>query len=543
MADDIYDAIVIGGGTSSLTVANYLAKYGGLSTAIFEARPELGGGWGSEEAVPGFVANTHASYLSRYYTQPLERDFPLAEKGFEYIPYQVASGAIFEEDQAAFCLYSLETDPDGGKSAHSLARFSSQDADAWHWLWRVYKEKMRDAILAYCFNPPPVPGANSLLQANFEELCREWPEKLDPSLAISSELELFRDLFESDALIAGLSRLLHSATGTSPDVPGTGLAGLYRLLLILTDSGTWRGGTHSLAHVLSRIFVDGGGRFFTGCEVDKVLIEAGKAVAIRLADGTQIKARELVVSTLDPHTLCFRLIGKEHLNRRLTRRVANLERWRICITWYGWAVHELPRYKAAVELPDINQAGRLALTSKDPEVMVRNHAWRRIGRMSPELSLSVWAHSLIDPTQAPAGRHVLGSEEFVLAADRLSPSAWREFKRQHAQECIRHWQRFAPNMTWDNVVGYLPLTPLDATNCANYGPQGNWAVIDHIPSQMGSNRPVPELAQYRTPIAGLYATGAAWHRGGAGSCSAGYNCYKVIGQYLHLKKPWEGHPF
>ncbi|MEE8448395.1 MAG: NAD(P)/FAD-dependent oxidoreductase [Thermodesulfobacteriota bacterium] len=543
MADQIYDAIVIGGGTSGLTVANYLAKYGGLRTANFEVRPELGGGWGSEEAVPGFVANTHAAYVSCSYTQPLERDFPLAEKGFQYIPYQVASGAIFQEDHSSFCLYSLEADPSGERSAHTLARFSSKDADTWLWLWRLYKERMRDAILTYSFNPPPLPGVTSPLEATIEQLSRDWPDRLDPSLVVKSEIELFRELFESDTLIAGFCRLLHSASGTSPDVPGTGLGALYRLLLILPDAGTWRGGNHSLAHVLSRIFVEEGGRFFTGCEVDRVEIQGGRVTGIRLADGTQIKARQLVVSTLDPYTLCFRLIGKEHLDRRLARRVASLERWRICITWYGWAVHELPRYQAGAELVDINLAGRLALTSKDPEVMIRNHAWRRLGRMSPELSLSVWAHSSIDPTQAPAGKHVLGSEEFVLSAPYLSDDAWKQFKLQHAQDCIREWQRFAANMTWDNVIGYLPLTPLDATNCANFGPQGNWAVIDHIPSQMGSNRPVPELAQYRTPIHGLYATGAAWHRGGAGSCSAGYNCYKVIGQDLRLRRPWDGWAF
>ena len=179
------------------------------------------------------------------------------------------------------------------------------------------------------------------------------------------------------------------------------------------------------------------------------------------------------------------------------------------------------------------------MITKDPEALIRNHASRRVGRMHDELSLSVWAHTLIDPNQAPDGKHALGSEEFVLPANCLTEEEWREFKRKHAEDTIREWQIFAPNMTWDNVIGYLPLTPLDCTNCANYGPQGNWAVIDHIPSQMGRNRPVPELARYRTPIKNLYATGAAWHyAGGAFACS-GYNCYKIIAEDFKLEKPWE----
>ena len=538
MADASYDAIVVGGGSSGLVVANYLAKYGGMRVAVFEARPELGGGWACEEAAPGFIANTHASAVSGYYTQPLEWDFPLKEKGFEYIPYEVPRGAIFKEDHSSLCIFYSTVDPAGELTAGSIAKFSRKDADTWLWLVDLFYQRLRPAILQYIYSPPPPYGHPSPIEVAFQELCRDYPASFDPSLIVRSEIELLRDLFESEAVVAALSRLLHSAVGTSPDVPGAGAGFIFRLMMILTEIGTWRGGNHSLAHVLTRIFVEAGGKFFTKSEVDKVIIGNGNASGIRLADGTEIKAKELIVSTLDPHNLCFRLIGREHLDWRLARRVANLERWRTCITWYGWAVHESPRYKAAESEPDINRVGRVVLINKDPEVMVRNNAARRMGLMPPELSLSVWAHSLVDETQAPEGKHILGSEEFVLPANRLTNDEWKAFKKRHADDVIQEWQQFAPNMTWDNVISYLPLTPIDCTNCANYGPEGNWGVIDNIPSQMGSSRPTPELAQYRTPIAGLYGTGAAWHyAGGAFSC-AGYNCYKVIALDKGLRKPW-----
>ena len=44
MADAQYDAIVIGGGNKGLVTAMYLTKYGGMKTAVFEARHEVGGG-------------------------------------------------------------------------------------------------------------------------------------------------------------------------------------------------------------------------------------------------------------------------------------------------------------------------------------------------------------------------------------------------------------------------------------------------------------------------------------------------------------------
>jgi phytoene dehydrogenase-like protein len=539
MADSSYDAIVIGGGSNALVVANYLARYGGLRVAVFEARPELGGGWACEEAAPGFIANTHASAVSGYYTQPLEWDFPLKEKGFEYIPYDVARGAIFKEDHSSLCIYYSTVDPDGNRTAGSMAKFSQRDADTWLWLLDLFHKRLRPALLQHIYNPPPGYGQPSILEDLFQNLCRDYPDRFDPSLLIRSELQLLRDLFESEAVVAAMVRLLHSATGTGPGIGGAGAGFAFRLMMILSETGTWRGGSHSLAHILSRIFVEAGGKFFTNSEVDKVLLSNGRARGIRLADGSEIAAKELVVSTLDPHTLCYRLIGEEHLAGELTTRVAKLERWRTCITWYGWAVHELPRYKAAESNADMDRVGRLVLINKDPEVVMRNGAPREQGHLPSEPSLSVWAHSQVDKSLAPEGKHILGSEEFVLPANRLTDVEWKTFKKKHADDVIKEWQQFAPNMTWENVISYLPLTPVDCTNCANYGAEGNWGVIASIPSQMGGSRPTPELAQYRTPIAGLYAAGAAWHYAGGAFCCAGYNCYKVIARDKGLRKPWE----
>jgi beta-carotene ketolase (CrtO type) len=136
------------------------------------------------------------------------------------------------------------------------------------------------------------------------------------------------------------------------------------------------------------------------------------------------------------------------------------------------------------------------------------------------------------------------SEQFVLPANGMSEEQWINHKRSHAEDVIRFWQRFAPNMTWDNIIGYAAITPYDVANgLPNMGPEGCWAVIDNIPGQIGKFRPVPELARHRTPIKNLYATGSAWHPVGCGSSWQGYNCYKIIAEDLDLVKPWEGMPW
>ncbi len=77
------------------------------------------------------------------------------------------------------------------------------------------------------------------------------------------------------------------------------------------------------------------------------------------------------------------------------------------------AVHELPDYKASGICKDINDSGWTAIITKDPEELIRTHARKTLReKYHPENNLVVWAHTIVDPTQAPEGKHVLGTEDF-----------------------------------------------------------------------------------------------------------------------------------
>jgi phytoene dehydrogenase-like protein len=94
-------------------------------------------------------------------------------------------------------------------------------------------------------------------------------------------------------------------------------------------------------------------------------------------------------------------------------------------------------------------------------------------------------------------------------------------------------------MTWDNVIGVDANSPYDNLRMKNLGPDGTMAGVDRAPFQLGANRPTPELANYRTPIKNLYATGGSWHVGSNAGCGESYNCYRIIATDLGLGKPWE----
>ena len=55
-----------------------------------------------------------------------------------------------------------------------------------------------------------------------------------------------------------------------------------------------------------------GGEFFVNSEVVKLLIEDGKATGVRLKNGTEVGARELVVSDLSAFQTICQLIGEDY---------------------------------------------------------------------------------------------------------------------------------------------------------------------------------------------------------------------------------------
>jgi len=80
-----------------------------------------------------------------------------------------------------------------------------------------------------------------------------------------------------------------------PDHP-TGGINLFIAMFGFTKYGFIKGGGHQLAHASFKIIIENGGKVFTNKEVDKVIINNGKAKGIRLVDGTEIEAKQAVVT-------------------------------------------------------------------------------------------------------------------------------------------------------------------------------------------------------------------------------------------------------
>ena len=543
MADMSFDVVIVGGGNKASVAAMYLTKYGKMSVGLFEDRHEAMAGWCAEEApTPGFIAHQcshlHADTLN--YHRPLWDDFPeWKDYGADYVDRKVNYGFVDKVDQRWCGGYNLNLDPEQQKTYELFARFSQKDADTWMWITDKMNKYWEPAFLKWVFNPAVPYGQKDAM----DNLIANPDAGIDPLWLTYTPVQIYHELFEDPFVQATFVRAMQSG-GIEPDGAGQGLTALLAFCN-WRRAGTAKGGNHQLAHATQRVIAENGGKFFYRSPVAKILIENGRAKGIKLENGTEIEAKKAVLSGVDPYQFVFNLVGPEHFDPLDVKRVKALSMDWITIGWYTWALHEQPKFYAEKWGEDIDHCMWLCSGTKDIEDVARESYQRRMNEWpDPEnFQMIISNHSNAEPDcgYAPLGKACVITEQFVNPAWRYTEAEWKVIEKRFADEQIRHWQKYCPNMTWDNVIGYVPITPFYTSRHArNWGRSGNWNVLDMIPSQVGRNRPTPNLASGRIPgVKGLYATGAGWHPFGWGQSFQGYWTYKNFAQDFGLPKPWE----
>ena len=549
MADAVYDAIVVGGGHHGTIIGCYLQK-AGLQTAIFERQMEIGGGACVEDLpAPGFIQNPCAHY-TRFWGHPAYKDFDLKSKGLVYVFPDANQGMVFD-DETCYVGYScLRVDPETGKEAfsqahfdkthHEISRFSSRDADSYARLFEIYRDKWRPALREYRYNPPTPWGTPNAL----ERLLDDPESGVEPVHQFMNGKQLAYDFFESPELRI----LFMRAVSTSASCYPQDVIGLHGLIHTIALTFSWEsasvalGGSHSISHALQRAFSEMGGKFFVHHEVDKVLVENGAAAGVRLLNGSEIKATELVVSDLGIPQTMFRLLGEEYLTPKQVHRVKNIDYERIG-GWYGnVALHELPQYKAASYNPDVAMVPRLYVGPKDLDYAQYYLAHVITKGWGDKLLMLCGADSIWDPTRAPAGKHTINIEEMAPPLRFFSEREWLRKKKEFVVSTMQKWQQFAPNMTMDNLIDAFITTPYDVVQRHPDMIEGSWCSGSMFASQLDRFRPCPEFSDYRTPVKNLYTCSANLHSSMGIGRGSSYAAYKVMAQDHGLPKFWEARP-
>lgn len=544
MAELIYDVVIVGGGHHG-TVMGALLADAGLSVGMFERQREMGGGaCGEDLPLPGFIQNTCAHY-TRFWSHPSYKKLKLRDHGLHYVMTgsnaegKGCIGIIFDDARCivgypAFIVKDIDTlqfemsHTNIQKTLNEIARFSKRDAGVVEKYMNLFFTKMLKAFHDYEYTPPTPFGVPGPL----EQLILDG--SIPPEYQYYTVERLAKDLFESPEMQLYYMRMNMGATGClPPDVPG--IYGFIRSLITIfavESVGVIYGGTHSITHALQRAMSAKGGDFQVMKEVDKVLIENGRATGIRLVDGTEVKARKFVISDLGAPQTIQRLIGEENVSEQIAHRSKGINYDRTQIYWGNFAVHELPKYNAADFNPDCVDLPVLFLCENDVDYYIDH--WQHdvfTKGYSEKNYLSFGCDSLWDPTRAPDGKHTIVVDEMAPPLRYLTEDQWLKMKQEILPNKIMDfWQQCAPNMTRDNIIDFHLTSPYDVAKKNIDMRQGGWCHGAMFSSQLERMRPFPELSGYRTPIKDLYMCSADLHPGGGIGRGTDICCYKIIAE-------------
>ncbi|MEY2832020.1 MAG: hypothetical protein RLZZ574_1278, partial [Cyanobacteriota bacterium] len=348
--------------------------------------------------------------------------------------------------------------------------------------------------------------------------------------------------FDSEFLKAPLARLA-SEFGAPPSQKTIGIGSMMMSMRHNPGMARPRGGTGALTKALLNLVTEKGGVVLCDRAVETVLISnEGKAEGVRTSNGEEYRAKTAVISNIDARRLFLNMIPAEasnaadpNLRERLDRRIVNNNE---TILKIDCALAEAPRFERYNHREEFN-IGSILIADSVHHVE-EAHALPSMGKIpdeNPSIYLDV--PTVLDPSLAPEGKHILWIEFFApyqirgLEGTGQNGTGWTdELKNQVADRVINKLADYAPNVK-DSIIARRVESPAElGERLGAY--KGNYYHMDMTLDQMVFFRPLPEIANYTTPIDGLYLTGAGTHPGGSISGMPGRNCARV---FLQQQQP------
>src|SRR5205823_656054 len=378
-------------------------------------------------------------------------------------------------------------------------RAASGDGEAWS---RVVAEFMPNADLAFGVLTTELWSRDGLrlgLRA-YRRLGRRGV-----SAYMGSMLESCRDwatrTFASERAHGLLAPwVLH--TGLGPDAAASGF--MTQVIGLAVQEGGMpipRGGGARLVDALVRLIEDRGGVCETGRDVDRVLVQDGRARGVRLVGGEEVRARRAVIANVTPTQLYGRLLeGHEELGRRFRYGRSEMQ--------IHFALSEPPRWEGDERL------GRTAIVHLTPGLdgvsRAVNEAER--GLLPAEATVVVGQPLTIDSSRAPEGAGLLWIQLQELpwhvkgdAAGELDTGdgAWtEELRERYADRIQARIARHVPNLE-SAIRKRVVLSPADLqaanVNLHHGDPYSGSLALD----QNLLWRPLPSRPGHRTPVKGL----------------------------------------
>jgi len=522
--NNMLDAVIIGGGHNGLVCGAYLAR-AGRKVLVVERRHLVGGAAVTEELWPGYHLST-ASYTMALLQPRIILDLELQKHGFEvlkpppmFMPLGDGRNLVFHDDAQ--------------RTWDAIAQFSRKDADAYP-RYREHMTRLGQLFRELLFEVPPdieMRGPRDLLRLlQFGWRHRKMRDRvydLYDSMTLSAYDYLAR-WFESDEMRAALG-FYASGGGANSGIRSPGSA--YVLLRGYVRDHTTpaggpgfvRGGMGSISKAIAASGAAHGMQVRTDAAVASVEVSGGRATGVVLESGERIPAR-MVIANASAQTLFRRLLDPAHLPDGFLDEVARI-RDESTVFKLNLALEALPVFKGF----DPAQFGfpYPAQVRLGPSTDYIEKAFdpSKYGDFARRPVMTVITPSVLDPTLAPPGKHVM-SIMGQHAPYSLRGRSWDDARDELRDATIDTLEEFAPGFA-STIAHAQVLTPLDFERIFDL-PHGHVHHAELSADQIFFRRPVRNCSDYRTPVRGLYQCGASTHPGGGVTGVPGHNAAKAI---------------
>jgi len=498
-----FDTIVIGGGTNGMAAAGRLAK-AGQKVLLLEQRTALGGGVG-------------LSHLIHVMDSRVEKELQLAKHGLSYADDNVSTTALSATGNHLHF--------GGAFGAQLSGDVSPAEAKAW--------DELRSRLLAHAsvlkpfkqMTPPRLQanaGNDMMALAKIGwNLRRRGRGALQDflRLLLINVFDVLDDELTDDRLKGLVAHDAVLGAWMGPRSPNSLLMLLNRLAGDVNGKqgalAYPKGGMASVAMAMEKSLTARSVEIRTQSTVASAIIESDKIAGVILQSGERIEAPR-IVSAINPHTTLMKLVGTRHLDTGFARQTESI-RMRGSVAKLHLTLKAAPNFRGA----DLRSRLVIAPSSRAVEEQFNSIKY---GEFSPEPLMEIILPSAFEEGHAPTGHHLLSA--IVQFAPTTPKGGWSKARPAFLKAIMQQLETHAPGIG-KLVTATELLTPEDIER--DYGMiGGNWHHGELAVERMLFLRPFARVAQYETPISGLYLASAGSHPGGGISGAAGWNAAEHI---------------
>jgi phytoene dehydrogenase-like protein len=519
-----FDAILVGAGHNALACAAHLALKG-WKVAIFERNAAIGGAVRtSEYTLPGFRHDFGAMNLSLFAGSAFHRKYAneLKTAGLEFAPAADCFASAFPDGRWFGVSTDLQT------TATRIAAFSTADAETWRRLVAAFPGEAEHLFRLL--------GSPMTARALAGTAWNAWRRK-----GVGGALDMMRLLTASPrAWLDENFESVHIKTTLAawgmhldfaPDIAG-GAVFPYLESMANQSFGMvlGKGGADTMIRALEKMLTAAGAKIFAEAEVAEIAISGGKATGVRLASGETHTATKAVIAGVAPGALAGRLLPRGSGDSAFDAAMKTF-RHAPGTMMIHLALDDLPDWSAGAEL---RQFAYVHL-APSLDAMARTYQQAIAGQLPDAPVLVVGQPTAVDPSRAPAGKHVLWVQVRMLpaviagdAAGEIAPAHWDHVKEQYADRVIGMIETYAPGLK-AKILGRSVFSPVDLERENPNLVGGDQICGSHHLSQNFLFRPARGFAGWNTPVARLHMVGAATWPGAGTAAGSGFMLAQQLG--------------